>query len=124
MIGGTDIVLLGPTMPQDADLILRTVRMEWPHALIQAVDSSEAIPFRDVRFPVTGPVELIIYRDAASLEAWRSRGATPENQDAMMHLIITAECATIVVDREDSALASLAREMLESLSRNRVLLAA
>ena len=119
MIGGADIVLNGRPMPQDADLILRTMRTEWPDARIQMADSSEAVPFRSVRFPIAVPVELIIYRDATSFEAWHASGATPENQDAMMHLIITADSATIVVDREDSALASLAREILESVSRNR-----
>jgi hypothetical protein len=123
MIGGTDMVVDG-AMPQDADLILRTMRTEWPHGLVQAGDSPEALPFREVRFPITGPVELIVYRDIASFDTWRVSGATPENQEAMMHIIVTADSVTIVVDREDSPLGRLARELLDSLTRNRLLLAA
>jgi hypothetical protein len=120
MIGGTDIVVKGAT-PQDADLILWTMRTEWPNGLVQAGDSLEAVPFREVRLPISGPTALIIYRDAASFQAWRLSGATPENQDAMMHVIVAADSVTIVVDREDSPLASLAREMLESVTMNRLL---
>ena len=120
MIGGADLVVNG-AMPQDADLILRTMRTEWPSGLVQASDSTEAVPFREVRFPVSGPIELIIYRDMPSFESWRHAGATPENQDAMMHVIVAADSVTVVVDREDSPLASLARRVLAPLTRNRLL---
>jgi hypothetical protein len=124
MIGGADIVLFAPTMPQDADLILRSLRTEWPNARVQAVDSAEAVPFRQVHFPIVGPAEFIVYRDKESFDSWQLLGATAENQSTMIHVIIAPESATIVVDRPDSPLASLAREMLESLSRNRITLAA
>jgi hypothetical protein len=108
-------------MPQDADLVLWTMRNEWPNGLVQAGDSTEALPFPSIRFPIKGPVELIIYRDAAAFESWRLDGATPENQNTMMHLLVGPDSLTIVVDREDSPLASLAREMIELLTRDRLL---
>ena len=119
MIGGTDLVING-TVPQDADLILWTMRNEWPNGLVQAGESLEALPFRRIRFPIKGPVELIIYRDAVAFDSWRMNGATLENQGAMIHLLVGPDSITIVVDREDPPLASLAREMLESLTRNRL----
>lgn len=120
MIGGADIVLFGQTMPQDADLILRSIRTEWPSAMVQEADSSAAVPFSQIRFPIVGPHEFIVYRDIDSFQSWQASGATPDNQDAMLHIIITRESITIVADRSDSALASLAREILASVSRNRI----
>lgn len=124
MIGGEDIILFGQTMPQDADLILRVMRSHWPDARVQAVDSAEALPFSKIHFPIAGPAEFIVYRDGESFEQWRVHGATLENRDTMVHIIVAHDSATIVVDNEESALASLAREMLESLPRNRITLAA
>ena len=118
MIGGTDPVING-TMPQDADLILWTMRNEWPDGLVQAGDSPEALPFRSIRFPIKGPVEFIIYRDAAAFDSWRVGGAKRENQETMMHLLVGPDSITMVVDRENSPLASLAHEVLESLTKNR-----
>jgi hypothetical protein len=80
------------------------------------------VPFSQVRFPVVGPGEFIVYRDAESFDSWQLLGSTEENQSTMIHVIIAPERATIVVDRKDSPLAALAREMLESLSRNRITL--
>ncbi len=120
MIGGTDLIASGTT-PQDADLILWTMRTQWPDGLVQAGDSTEALPFRSIRFPIKGPIEFMIYRDAAAFDSWRVNGATPQNQEAMMHLLVGPASITIVVDREDSPLASLAREMLESLAKDRLL---
>jgi len=117
MIGGTDIVFHGPTTSEDVDLILRTLLVKWPDARIQAADSLDATSLRDFRLLAPVPVELIVYRDAASLDSWRASGATSENQGAMMHLIANADGTTIVVDRADSPLAWLARDILQPLSR-------
>jgi hypothetical protein len=124
MIGGADIVLHGQTKAHDTDLLVRGIRSEWPRAVIQRADEDDGIPIRDFRFPVIGPTELIVYRDDASYQSWRSKGATADNQDAMIHLIVVDDSVTLVVDRPDSALAALARELLGALRPNRIVLQA
>lgn len=120
MIGGADMILQGATKSQDADLLVRGIRSEWPHAMIQGVDEDEALPIRTFPLPVVGPTELIVYRDGASYQSWKLDGATADNQDAMIHLIVATDSVTLVVDAHDSALAVLARELLESVQRNRI----
>lgn len=124
MIGGADIVLQGPTKDHDTDLLVRGIRSEWSNAMIQRADGDKAISIRDFHFPATGPAELIVYRDRASYQSWSSEGATATNQDAMIHLIVSGDSVTLVVDRSDSALARLARELLDSLRTNRIVLQA
>ena len=122
MIGGTDIVLHGRTKSHDTDLLVRGIRSEWPSAVIQRANEDEAVPIRDFHFPIIGSAELIVYRDRASHQSWASNGATANNQDTMIHLIVSDDSVTLVVDRPDSALANLARQLLESLRPNRIIL--
>lgn len=124
MIGGADIVLHGQTKAHDTDLLVRSIRREWPSAVIQRADEDEAIPIRNFRFPIIGSAELIVYRDSGSHQSWTSNGATADNQDTMIHLIVSDDSVTFVVDRPDSVLADLARELLESLRLNRIVLQA
>ena len=124
MIGGADIVLHGQTKAHDADLLVRGIRSEWPRAVIQHADKDDGIPIRAFRFPIIGPTELLVYRDDASYQSWRSKGATADNQDAMIHLIVSDDNVTLVVDRTDSALADIARDLLEALRPNRIILQA
>jgi hypothetical protein len=91
---------------------------------VQAVDSLEALTFGELRFPIVAPAEFMVYRDEAALAAWQAHGATPENQATMMHVIIASDSATIVVDDDGSDLATIARELLESVPRNRIILQA
>ncbi|MGK3967046.1 hypothetical protein WMF38_23095 [Sorangium sp. So ce118] len=124
MIGGADIVLYGQTKAHDTDLLVRGIRTEWPDAIIQHADDENGVPIREFRFPVIGPVELIVYRDNASYQSWMSKGAAVDNQDTMIHLIVADDSVTLVVDRSDSALADTARELLVALRPNRIILQA
>jgi hypothetical protein len=124
MIGGADLVLHGQTKVHDTDLLVRGIRVEWPKAVIQHVDEENGIPIREFRFPVIGPAELIVYRDDASYKSWMFKGAAADNQDAMIHLIVVDDSVTLVVDRPDSALADMARELLVALRPNRIVLQA
>lgn len=124
MIGGADLVLHGRTMPHDTDILVRGIRSEWPDAMIQRVDEADATPIRRFRLPVLGPAELIVYRDRASYQSWREHGATADNQDAMILLIISDDAVTLVVDQPRSALAGLAWDLLGALRPNRIVLQA
>lgn len=124
MIGGADIILGGQTRAHDADFLVRGIRSEWPNALIQRVDEHDAVPARQFRLPLVGLVELFLYRDTASYLSWGTYGATADNQAAMIHMIVSDDSVTLVVDHENSALADLARELLGSLRPNRIVLRA
>lgn len=124
MIGGADVVLYGQTKTHDTDLLVRGIRSQWPGGVIQRADEDKVVSMRDFHFPVNGPAELIVYRDRASYQSWSSEGATAVNQDAMIHLIVSDDSVTLVVDRPDSALAGLARELLDSVRLNRIVLQA
>ena len=81
-----------------------------------------AVRIRNFHFPIVGQAELIVYRDNTSFESWQSEGATADNQEAMIHVVVSGDSVTLVVDRVDSPLAELARELLESLRPNRIVL--
>jgi hypothetical protein len=119
MIGGEDIVLSIPNRPHYLTLILQALSSAWPGAQFQLAESVSAVPFGKFVLPTTGLGEVFIYRDAGSYAAWSQRGATVQNQDAMMHVIVEPNSITIVVDRLDSNLGKIARELLDSVPRNR-----
>ena len=122
MIGGADLILRGQTKAHDTDMLVRGIRSEWPDAMIQPVDKNDATPIRNFRFPVFGPTELIVYRDAASYQSWMDHGETADNQDAMILIIVTGDAVTLVVDRPQSDLAALAWDLLNGLRSNRIVL--
>lgn len=124
MIGGADIVLHGRTKAHDTDILVRGIRSEWPDAMIQRADEVDAAPIRSFPFPVFGPAELIVYRDRASYQSWKNHGASADNQDAMIHLLVSDDAVTLVVDRPGSALAELAWDLLIALRPNRIVLQA
>ncbi len=122
MIGGADLVLRGRTRAHDTDILVRGIRSEWPDAMIQHADEGDAAPIRSFRLPVSGPAELIVYRDRSSYQSWRDHGATMDNQDAMLHVIVSDDSVTLVVDRPASALAKVACDLLDALRANRIVL--
>lgn len=124
MIGGADLVLHGRTKAHDTDILVRSIRSEWPDAMAQRADEADAVPIRNFHFPVLGPTELIVYRDRASYQSWRDHGATADNQDAMLLIIVSDDAVTVVVDHPRSALAELAWDLLGSLRPNRIVLKA
>jgi hypothetical protein len=122
MIGGADLVLHGRTKAHDTDILVRGIRSEWPRALIQRADDVDATPIRSFRLPVFGPAELIVYRDPASYQSWRDHGATADNQDGMILVIVSDDAVTLVVDQPRSALAGFAWDLLGALRPNRIVL--
>lgn len=114
------MVLEGPTSSDDADFLVRGIRSLWRSALIQPATAYATVPIHAFNYPVTTPVELLIYRDAASLASWQADGATDDNQDSMVHVIVSDRSITLVVDRHDSSLADAVRGILDALRRNRL----
>jgi hypothetical protein len=93
MIGGTDIILAVRRNIPAADVIFRTIRRHWPNFVFQNADDDSA-PFT----PQVGPWlpqpsgrEFFIYRDADAARSWDAYGATPENRNAMIYVILGKE---------------------------------
>src|SRR6266571_3332469 len=95
MIGGRDIVLGGPTEPNEARLIISLLRSKWPNLVAQ--DACSAVPFSDEELSGQLQVhEFFVYRDHDAFRSWTTHGATPDNSDSLVHTIIEPEAITFV----------------------------
>ncbi len=120
--GRTDLILDGPGEPADSDRILRALMNLWPHAVIARAD-----------VPVTTPIglraanwyevlefqEYFVARDEPALRAWLADGATKENADTMVHVLLTPVSLTAVVDDPASEPGFVLRRTFERIRWNR-----
>ncbi|MEZ4300084.1 MAG: hypothetical protein R3B70_34370 [Polyangiaceae bacterium] len=60
-------------------------------------------------------------RDSLSAQSWEEHGAIPENEDSMIHIILSDEETTIVVDNPDGPVAAMAREIFDGLRIKRLM---
>ncbi|MCI0684647.1 MAG: hypothetical protein L0Y71_21330 [Gemmataceae bacterium] len=89
MIGGCDQVLWVDEKAPAADVIVRAVRRHWPDFVFQNVDDDQPItPDSDLWLPSPTGREFFLYENAASAQGWLAQGATPENRNAMIHVIL------------------------------------
>jgi hypothetical protein len=139
MIGGTDIVLCVHEDIPTADVIFRAVRQHWPAFVFQNADDESApfSPRTELWLPQPSGPEFFIYRDEQAARNWDEDGATPENANTMLHVILgkrrqpqsglrslTLVCGTLTGDmkvliddiRAEVTLESLARRV-EALER-------
>lgn len=90
MIGGTDIEFRVGDGVAVADAIFRTIRQQWPEFVIEnALDESS--PFRppaDRGIPNAPSDEFFIYRDEQAARDWSENGATPENANVMVNVLM------------------------------------
>ena len=89
MIGGTDVIMKRKPGVPAADAILRVVRRHWPDCLYQNTDEEGTAR----RLPVEGAPpdlawEFFLHRDEESVRSWDEFGATPENGNTMLHVLI------------------------------------
>ena len=118
MIGGTDVELSIRADIPAADVILRTVRRHWPNFVLQDADD-EATTDRSLPKP-SGP-EFFIYRDKQAALSWDEHGASSENFNTMVYVILGTEeppgsnlrPLTLVCD----AVVGEMRELIEDLER-------
>ncbi len=96
MIGGTDIVIPAVGSPASLDLCARIVLLKWPHARFENAETGEKyatyedIPFGLVRY-------LLAYPNAEAEALWDADSPdSPVN--SMLHLILSENCVTVVVD--------------------------
>ena len=89
-IGGIDIVLAARRNAPVAEIVLRRIRLMWPHCVFEDAERPGCHPISSpwVWFSGTQSTEFFIYRDDEAARAWEEQGATAENQDAMIHVLL------------------------------------
>jgi hypothetical protein len=89
MIGGTDVILEVKPGVSPADVIFRVVRRYWPQCLYQnAGDESAAQPVPPGTTLPTLEPEFFLYRDEEAARSWDEFGATPENGNSMLYVLL------------------------------------
>jgi hypothetical protein len=110
MIGGNDIVIPAVGDPATLEACVRIIQRRWPHARFEDIISGRKyssyldIPFGLVR-------HVLAYPDAEAEAAWDSDSPdSPPN--SMLHLILSPNDITAVVDEPNTA---EMRSMLDSI---------
>lgn len=90
MVGGTDIILVGPSHLGISDLILRVCRDRWSDCRFQMADSLEVYKLDDPWVWKLGTLskEFFVYRDAEAASNWAKDGAGCEAANSMLHFIL------------------------------------
>jgi len=123
MIGGTDVELpVGDGVPV-ADVVFRTIRRYWPDYVIEnALDESPPFkPPAGLGIPAQPSPEFFIYRDEQAATDWGEHGATPENANLMVYVLMGDDTEsvhgprsiTIVVGSPTGELRSFLKELRE-----------
>jgi hypothetical protein len=101
MIGGTDIVIPAIGKPAALDNCVRIVQGRWPQARFEnAVTGEKYARYGDI--PLGHVRELFAYPDASAEAAWDGDNSkAPAN--SMLHLILSPNSVTVVLDDPDTA---------------------
>jgi hypothetical protein len=126
MIGGTDVVLKARADFPVADLVLRTVRRHWPDFVIQDADDATRpfTPRNGVWLPKPTGREFFLYRDETAARNWDEFGATSDNGNSMLHVLVgrcpdaagVLRSVTIVCDRVADDVAAIIEEIRGGLN--------
>lgn len=127
MIGGMDIIISAPASSPVSDIVVRRMRQLWPAGIFQDADSVDKHDIFEAWVNITGTKsrDFFVYRDANAVRAWEEVGASPENQNTMLHFLIrlgerngsAIEELTVVCDRRSHDVARLIDD-LEATFRN------
>ena len=98
--GGEDLVLEGPTSDRDWIVVFHAVRGAWPAAVIERLESGEALIYRDQQASQRG------------LEA-------DEVPHGFLHVLVAPDCFTVVVDEEDTEARRLGLAVFEAVGSAR-----
>ena len=121
MIGGEDLILPGKPRPDDGDFMLRYLSYAWPDAIVEDAASPNCMPIRCLlpMLRAPAPREFFVYRNEASFGSWQQTGATNDNGDEMIHVLIGSDEITCVVDRQDSWSGRLVLQLFKMLKHKR-----
>ncbi|HZK79430.1 MAG TPA: hypothetical protein VFC46_00145 [Humisphaera sp.] len=128
MIGGTDVVLEIGAGVRAADAILRAVRRHWPRCVYQNADDESApfTPFEGDWPPQDVDREFFVYKDEEAARSWDADGATPENDNTMLYVIVpekpadrtTVPTLTVVCGEPSGEVKAILDDIESSLKEN------
>ncbi len=120
-VGGIDLVLNTPRSSFDLNVVLAVLLDFWPDAQIEDADGPAFRPLREV-FQSDRPWhsrEFFVYRDTASAASWTANGATSDNRNRMVHVLIQdapeGVKTTLVVDELWDEMLAISGEMQQAL---------
>ncbi|HLN31908.1 MAG TPA: hypothetical protein VK395_29525 [Gemmataceae bacterium] len=90
MIGGVDVVLWVRDDIPATDVIFRCVRHHWPKLVFQDAEE-DSMPYSAQSsqwLPRPAGPEFFIYRDEEAARSWDAQGATPDNANTMLYVIL------------------------------------
>jgi hypothetical protein len=113
MIGGEDIVIERGNADRSLlfEAIAQATSESWPALIVQdAATGDTYASIRDVPFGALS--EMILYRDASSEEAWRTDGATEENYETMIHVLVGDNSVTVVVGENRGEISMIVERLM------------
>src|SRR5262245_61629811 len=119
MIGGEDIILPGKPRPDDWDSIVRYLSRAWPDAILEDAAGTEPMPIRALWSRAPSPREFFVYRNGQSFHSWQAQGATDDNGEDMIHVVIGNHEITCVIDRRDSWSGRLVLQLMKAIEQKR-----
>ena len=120
MIGGTDIVLVGRTGPDDLVFLLRRISEVWQEGVYHGLSATDAGELARLSAGLPQDREVFVYPDRSAFESWARDGGTASNVSTMLHILVSESSLTLVVDRVDSQLGLLALELVDALKAERL----
>jgi hypothetical protein len=121
MITGIDRTFSIPAGTVNSVAVLLACMRHWPDAIYQNAEEAELLPIHRAILSRPGSLgsEFFIYRDRQCAESWGNEGATPENQDSMIHILISGPQLTLVIGTRTAELEAIEHDILEFLQEPR-----
>jgi hypothetical protein len=120
MIGGVDTALVGPVLGGDLDVLLRAARAVWPLAIVESDDGTVVKKIGEaLRLRWDAPCEFFIYENRAAYESWSAHGLTDGSANKIVTVMVEPDCISFVVGDDDGPTASIVRETVDALTKNR-----
>lgn len=90
MIAGVDVTFDVHALVSSPAVALYACLQHWPDAVYQNANEEDGFPVREAILRARSldrGDEFFVYRDRASFDSWARDGASPANEDAMIHFI-------------------------------------
>jgi len=119
VIGGRDLVLAGASVHGELAFVVERLRTVWPDLVVQ--DAERAVAVSPDAPEVAAMREIFAYESRNAFETWRDAGATQQNADSMIHVILGHDSATFVTAEPPSQTHVYGSALRDVLASYRVL---
>jgi hypothetical protein len=118
MIGGEDFTIPTTAGPAALDMAVRHIRLLWPSAVFENAETGKMFE-RYSLIPFATSREILAYKNKAIAHKWDELGADESLIGTMVHLLISSQTLTIVVDRDVAGeMKSLVDDIKADIERN------